>query len=97
MTPVQKINKSLDNVDGLLKHTSINARKCKYLASSSTPRRDATLPLQMSQEILHQGGNEMRMNVDESKNINHGLSTQLMHSFLYASPETSSLNKTIKL
>ena len=97
MTPVQKINKGFDNVDGLLKHTSINTRKCKYLAPSSTRRRDTTLSLQMSQEIYHQVGNEMGMNVDESKNINHGLSTQLMHSFLYASSDTSSLSKTIKL
>ena len=97
MTPVQKINKSFDNVDGLLKHTSINTRKCKHLAPSSTPQRDTTFSLQMSQEILHQVGNEMGMNVDESKNINHGLCMQLMHSFLYASSDISSLNKTIKL
>ena len=51
----------------------------------------------MSQEILQQLGDEMRMNVDDFKNINQGLSTQLMHSFLHASSETSSLNKIMKL
>ena len=39
----------------------------------------------------------MGMNVDESKNINQGLSTQLMYSFLHASSETSLLNKIMKL
>ena len=51
----------------------------------------------MSQEILQQLGDAMRMNVDDFKNINQGLSTQLMHSFLHASAETSSLNKIMKL
>ena len=66
-------------------------------AALPTPQRDRTPPLQMSQEILHQLGDEMGMNVDESKNINQGLSKKLMHSFLYASSETSSLNKIMKL
>ena len=66
-------------------------------AALPTPQRDRTPPLQMSQEILHQLGDEMGMNVDESKNINQGLSKKLMHSFLHASSETSSLNKIMKL
>ena len=41
----------------------------------------------MSQEILHQLGDEMGINVDESKNINLRFFTQLMHSFLHAYPE----------
>ena len=51
----------------------------------------------MSQEILHLLGDEMGKNVDESKNINQGLSTQLMHSFWHASSETSLLNEMMKL
>ena len=39
----------------------------------------------------------MRMNVDESKNINQGLSTQLMHLFLHTCSEAPSLNKTMNL
>ena len=89
-------NKSFDNVDELLQYTSNSGRKRKYSAASSTPR-DRTPPLQMTQEILHQLGDELGMNVDESKNINQCLSTQLMHSFLNASLETSSLNKIMKL
>ena len=58
-------------------------------------QRDRTPPLQIGQEILHQLEDEMGMNVDESKN--QSLSTQLMHSFLHASSETSSLNKIMKL
>ena len=82
--------KSFDNVDELL-------QKRKHSAALSTPQRDRTRPLQMSQGILHQLGDEMEMNVDESKNINQGLFTQLMHSFLHASSEISSLNKIMKL
>lgn len=37
------------------------------------------------------------MNLDESKNMNQELSTQLMHSFLHASSEMPSLNKIMKL
>ena len=87
-------NKRFDNVDGLLQHTGNNARK--HSATSSSPQRDRIPPLQMSQEILHQLGDEMGMNVDESKNTNQGLSTQLMHSFLHASSKKS-LNKIMKL
>ena len=90
-------NKSFDNVDKLLQYSNNCRRKRKHSAASSTPQRDRTPPLQMSQEILHQLGNELGMNVDESRNINQGLSTQLMHSFLHASSETSSLNKMMKL
>ena len=84
-------------MDELLQYTSSSRRKGKHSAAASTPQRDRTPPLQMSQEILHQLGNELGMNVDESRNINQGLSTQLMHSFLHASSETSSLNKIMKL
>ena len=84
-------------MDKLLQYTSSCRRKRKHSAAASTPQRDRTPPLQMSQEILHQLGNELGMNVDESRNINQGLSTQLMHSFLHASSETSSLNKIMKL
>ena len=89
-------NKSFDNVDELLQYASNSRRKRKHSAAASTPQRDRTLPLQMSQ-ILHQLGDEMGMNVDESRNINEGLSKQLMHSCLHASSETSSLNKIMKL
>ena len=84
-------------MDELLQHTSNNARKRKHSATSSTTQRGKTLSLQINQEILHQLGDEMGMNVDEYKNINQDLSTQLMHSFLHASSETSSLNKMMKL
>ena len=90
-------NKSFDNVDKLLQYTSNTRKKRKHSAAPSTPQRDRTPPLQMSQEILHQLGDEMGMNVDESKNINQDLSTQLMHSFLHSSSETSSLSKIMKL
>ena len=89
-------NKSFDNLDELLRYTSNSGRKRKHSAASSTPR-DRTPPLQMTQEILHQLGADLGVNVDESKNINQCLSTQLMHSFLHASLETSSLNKIMKL
>ena len=84
-------------MDELLQHTSNNARKRKHSATSSTTQRGKTLSLQINQEILHQLGDEMGMKVDEYKNINQDLSTQLMHSFLHASSETSSLNKMMKL
>ena len=63
-------DKSFDNVDELLQYTSNTTRKRKHSEGSSTPQRDRTPPLQMSQEILHQLGDEMGMNVDEFKNIN---------------------------
>ena len=77
-------NKSFNNVDELLQYTSNTTRKCTHSAASSTPQRDRTPPLQMSLEIFHQLEDEMGMHVDEFKNINQGLSTQLMHSFLNA-------------
>ena len=86
-------NKSFNNVHGLLKQTSNNTRKCEHSATSITWQRDKTSPLQMSQEILHQLGDEMGINVDESKNINLRFFTQLMHSFLHAYPEMLSWNK----
>ena len=89
-------NKSFDNVDELLQYTSNSGRKRNHSTASSTPR-DRTPPLQMTQEILHGLGDELGMNVGESKNMNQCLSTQLMHSLLYASSETSSLNKIMKL
>ena len=88
---------SFDNVDELLQHTSNTSRKHKHSAAASTPQRDRTPLLQMSQEILHQLGDKMGINAYESRNINQGLYTQLMHSFLHASSETSSLNKIMKL
>ena len=81
-------NKSVDNAEELLQYTSNTRRKRKHSAASSTPQRDRTPPLQVSQEILDQLGNKMGMNVDESKNINQDLSTPLMHSCLHASSET---------
>ena len=72
-------------MDELLQYTSNTTRKHMHSAASSTPQRDKTPPLQMSQEILHQLGDEMGINLDESKNINQGLYTQLMHVFLHAS------------
>ena len=88
-------NKRFDNVEKLLQYTSNTRKKRKHSAAPSTPQRDRTPPLQMFQEILHQLGDEMGMN--ESKNINQDLSTQLMHSFLHSSSETSSLSKIMKL
>ena len=61
-------NKSFDNVNRLLQHTSNNTRKRKHSVTSHTPQRDRT-PLQMSQEILHQFGDEMVMNVNGSPKI----------------------------
>ena len=61
-------------MDELLQYTGNTTRKRKHSAAASTPQRDRTPPLQMSQEILHQLGDEMGMNVDESKNIHQGLS-----------------------
>ena len=84
-------------MDKLLQYTSNTTRERKHSAASYTPQRDRTPTLQMSQEILHKLRDKMGMNVDESKNINQGLPTQLMHSFLHASSETSSLNKIMKL
>ena len=62
-------NKSFDNVNRLLQHTSNNTRKRKHSVTSHTPQRDRTPPLQMSQEILHQLGDEMVMNVNGSPKI----------------------------
>ena len=72
-------------MDELLQYTSNTTRKYMHSAASSTSQRDKIPPLQMSQESLHQLGDEIGMNLDESKNISQGLYTQLMHSFLHAS------------
>ena len=72
-------------------------RKHKHSAAASSPQRDRTPPQQMSHEILDQLGDVMGRHEDESKNKNQGPCTQLMHSLLHASSETSSLNKKMKL
>ena len=68
-------NKRFVNMDGLLQHASKNTRKRKHSETLSTPQRDTTSPQQMSRGSLHQRGDEMEINEDESKNINQGLST----------------------